>query len=131
MKRFYDILMNHAYALVVLLCTTPYAPSWIQKRYGSEWSLTYCFVILVISIVIFVFSYWWAKSDWLSDRPARMSALFFASLLGLIISLAAIFAIYGVWTIDIYLWWRNIPAMVLVGGTLGLSFIDLAFFRKK
>jgi hypothetical protein len=125
MKKLYEVLLNHAYALVLILCTSTYAPPWVQKKNGNEEAVAYCFAILAMSIVIFAFTFWWAKSGWLSRRPARLAMLCFAALLGLMISVSALAGIYGVLTPDIYFWWRGLPAAILVAIVSIFLFVDV------
>ncbi len=113
MKKFHEILLNHAYALIFILCSSPHAPPWVQKNYGNEVAVSYCLVILIMSFVIFGFITWWFMSTWLSPRPARMAMIYFSSVLGLIISIPALLAIYGIISPNIYFWWREIPTYIL------------------
>ena len=106
-------------------------PPWIQRNYGSEAAITYCFVILSASIVTFSFTFWWVKASWWSLKPARMAMLCFASVLGLMISMSALTGIYGILPTGIYLLWRDWPATILTGIVMVFAFIDLAFFSKS
>ena len=128
MKSFYEGLLNHAYALTLVLCLTPYAPSLIQRNYGNEKAVIYCLIILAVSLMVFGFTYWWVKAGWPSLRPARMAMLCLASLLGLMISISAITGIYRILPTRLYLFWREMPAAVLVGMVMVSAFVDLAFF---
>lgn len=131
LKKFYEGLLNHAYALVVVLCGSVYAPPWVQNNYGNEIAVIFCFAILVTSIIIFAFTFWWVKSSWLSFQPARMAMLCFSSVLGMMISISALTGIYGILPTSIYMLWRDLPATILSGLVLVFAFIDLAFFSKR
>jgi hypothetical protein len=100
----------------------------VLRNYGKDAVMTYCFTILLASVVIFAFTLWWLTSDWHSSKPARMGMLYFAAVLGLIISIAALTALYGVLPSEIYFFWREWPAAILTCLVVAFAGIDLFFF---
>lgn len=124
--------MTHTYALVTVLCSSAYTPpAKILQMYGEQEAIAYCYTILVMSTLVFPFTFWCLKSKWGTERPARMPMLCLASVVGLMTSVSALFAINRIWPEAIYFWWTGIPSFCLIGAVLLLAFIDLTFFGKK
>lgn len=114
MKKFFEFLQKWAVLICIFFGVTPNMPSYLQHAAGGDIAAYATWLTLGMSMVLLSLCLWWLFSaSWFVKRPASMSALLFASVLGLMISVSALLAMYGIVSPDLYLLWRDTPAHVL------------------
>jgi len=115
MKSLYETLQRFAFEIAIFFGISPYMPTWLQRAYKEDYSISvmYCWGLLAISTFIFTLCFWWLKDSWVVHSPIKMTMTTFGSVLGLLISSTALLGIYGYGT-GMYLVVRDIPATVLI-----------------
>lgn len=132
MKALFDLMQKWTLEIVVLFALSPRLPVIFQKTMGTEnddaayatWAM------LVVSTLVFGLVVWWICSGWFTQRPWRLSALVFASAIGVMTSASALLGMYAVIGPDLYLTLRGLPSLIFAGAALALWFIDWQDTKK-
>lgn len=131
MKPVYKFLQSYAFWLCAFFGTSPFMPTFLQRKVSLGSAEVYCWTLSIASLIIFGLCCWWMKSDWQLDRPAYMTALSFGSLLGSMVGIPALFGMFGsrFWG-TIYTLWVGLPSQILIGLMLVAFLAQVPLDRK-
>lgn len=130
MKPVYNFLQDYAAFVCLFFGIVPYLSFTIIKdgsTFGNMW------IIFIASAIVFALCLWWLSSKWILKKPANMTAVTFASVLGVMISFSALIGMYSD-NYEFYILCMGTPTgilQVLMIVALILELLRFNPFKKK